>query len=996
MMPCSSKSVLPKKNGLRSSAAPPVKRIKREIVEDEDWKDLYDGEKDDGDDSGSTEAEKVESDDEYIPEEFKPEIKLEIPFFDKPANNRRTSKRISSSRKQTSSRRYSPSPCESQKPTPPRKRSEIKLEIRESVDREPSEDLTDVDINNLPIDAFLLVNRHQLPDGSPHEATIIDANYKYSESDRMFGGALIKLNEAARERSKVDPDRIHTVYYVHYEGMDRRMDEWIDTFDIAKVLRLKRRHTVPTVVSPPAAVVSQKSRSLSSAPGSAGILDTRHSRRKVTFQRNKDAGIVNAKCEKTHAENTAIKNIETIQLGESLLRCWYFSPYPHEFVNGDTRQLFICETCLMYFPHADLYSLHLATCINKTPPGAVIYSTDSFKVYEVIGAEHAFYCESLCLLSKLFLDHKTLYYNVSTFYFYVLCEVDEDGSHHLVGHFSKENFSLNNLACILVLPSHQRKGYGKFLIQLSYVLSIREGYTGTPEKPLSDLGKISYRGYWFWLIINVIIEHNIVEDMVISDVAELSGIAEEDVLITFEPEHMIKQIKGEIFLTINPETLEAAMTNPLYRVPAILIEPECIKFTRRYTVRRGSESSACESDDSIIMECIENGVDKISKLADKYNTCDNIEKLVEEDLEADGLLNFDKLNLTNNSQNRKALDDLATSLNIPHDGFYDPLESFNPNDAQFQFKLPQRHENALKICEELGINFAKVRRVRIDFPDHYETDSSDDDNEGYDFDKDLPPGTVLTVDPVSKQFVRIPKSELPKRLRKKKSDAPSPVLIIKNGVLKMPENPEDLIDPRKRRILARRRSPSAVPSEKFATPPTPSEADEECDPNGYGSEAETSTLPASVKSAIEAGSDGDSDVKVVGDKLPAVVNMDEIFHSVIHGLNVDTVVVVPEPVTAECDPSGSEAEDVTQNSADDDKPEAEPEAIKQIKADSPRPQRCTVKREAPNYSYALSDDSQGSAPEDDDEDDDDDGSLYEDEEDDDDSDDDLIIEESTE
>ena len=37
------------------------------------------------------------------------------------------------------------------------------------------------------------------------------------------------------------------------------------------------------------------------------------------------------------------------------------------------------------------------------------------------------YCQSLCLLSKLFLDHKTLYYDVDPFLFYVLTEKDSDG-----------------------------------------------------------------------------------------------------------------------------------------------------------------------------------------------------------------------------------------------------------------------------------------------------------------------------------------------------------------------------------------------------------------------------------------------------------------------------------------------------------------------------------------------------------------------------------------
>lgn len=52
------------------------------------------------------------------------------------------------------------------------------------------------------------------------------------------------------------------------------------------------------------------------------------------------------------------------------------------------------------------------------------------------GREHKIYCQNLCLLAKLFLDHKTLYFDVEPFLFYILCEVDKHGA-HLVGYFSK-------------------------------------------------------------------------------------------------------------------------------------------------------------------------------------------------------------------------------------------------------------------------------------------------------------------------------------------------------------------------------------------------------------------------------------------------------------------------------------------------------------------------------------------------------------------------------
>ncbi|CAB4489273.1 unnamed protein product [Rhizophagus irregularis] len=228
-----------------------------------------------------------------------------------------------------------------------------------------------------------------------------------------------------------------------------------------------------------------------------------------------------------------VKNIKEIQIGEDLIEPWYFSPYPEEF--KDAPIVYICEFCLSYYMSEFQFKRHKTKCNLFHPPGNQIYKdeVENLAVFEIDGERQQTYCKNLCLLSKLFLDHKLLVYDTLPFLFYILCCYNDIG-YCIIGYFSKEKYNMNNnLACILTLPQHQRKGYGRFLIAFSYTISKMQDKVGAPEEPLSDLGLLTYQQYWIEAITELLLKANEAnEEISIDDIAYQTGIAQKDVQYT--------------------------------------------------------------------------------------------------------------------------------------------------------------------------------------------------------------------------------------------------------------------------------------------------------------------------------------------------------------------------------------------------------------------------------------------------------------------------------
>ncbi|KAH8819732.1 acyl-CoA N-acyltransferase [Xylogone sp. PMI_703] len=214
------------------------------------------------------------------------------------------------------------------------------------------------------------------------------------------------------------------------------------------------------------------------------------------------------------------RNIDMIVFGDIAFRSWYPSWYPKEIIGeqaliGESKgivvdRLNICPKCFAYSKEMVMWLQHVKCCerSGREVPGNLIYTHPAGKgkgikpvwsVWEVDGEVDTLFCQRLSLFAKLFLDNKSVFFDVSGFNYFLLVHTNPvSGIQQIVGFFSKEKMSWdnNNLACILIFPPWQKKGLGSILMGVSYEISRREGIMGGPEKPISDLGKKGYKRYW--------------------------------------------------------------------------------------------------------------------------------------------------------------------------------------------------------------------------------------------------------------------------------------------------------------------------------------------------------------------------------------------------------------------------------------------------------------------------------------------------------------------
>ncbi|XP_029140071.1 histone acetyltransferase KAT6B isoform X3 [Protobothrops mucrosquamatus] len=212
-----------------------------------------------------------------------------------------------------------------------------------------------------------------------------------------------------------------------------------------------------------------------------------------------------------------------IEFGKYEIQTWYSSPYPHEYAR--LSKLFLCEFCLKYMKSKNILLRHAEKCGWFHPPANEIYRRKDLSVFE----------EKLCQQK----------YNVS---------------------------------CIMIMPQYQRQGFGRFLIDFSYLLSRREGQAGSPEKPLSDLGRVSYLAYWKSVIWGYLSCHH-EKQISIKAMSRATGMCPHDIITILQHHSMIDK-REEKFMVIRREKSISRYMEKLKGHPRVNeVDPESLRWS---------------------------------------------------------------------------------------------------------------------------------------------------------------------------------------------------------------------------------------------------------------------------------------------------------------------------------------------------------------------------------------------------------------------------------
>jgi hypothetical protein len=107
-------------------------------------------------------------------------------------------------------------------------------------------------------------------------------------------------------------------------------------------------------------------------------------------------------------------------------------------------------------------------------------------------------------------------------------------------------------------------------------LSKREGKIGTPERPLSDLGLLSYKSYWNRVLLEALSGKS--GEVSVSELSKKTNIRVEDILIALQSHSSVRFFKDQGYLNISDKGIRALQKSQRDGEDDLKIIPERLKW----------------------------------------------------------------------------------------------------------------------------------------------------------------------------------------------------------------------------------------------------------------------------------------------------------------------------------------------------------------------------------------------------------------------------------
>lgn len=219
----------------------------------------------------------------------------------------------------------------------------------------------------------------------------------------------------------------------------------------------------------------------------------------------------------------------------------------------------ICSKCLTVVPDLKSLGSHYAECSALSEYDPIYEEAGSAKIAR-LGSDGK--KRRLSLLGLMFIRHKTVYFDVSEYDFFIIYNEE------IMGYFSRPRGGNYSLCCLMVFPCFMRLGLGSLLIDFSYLRwstqpeMERENESGydkpAPERPFSKKAIFCFRKYWKYRVIGA---------RSIREVAERYNLPVNDVILGLELNGFnLKEWRLEKPVTVEkPRLLRLSGIAPVYK-----------------------------------------------------------------------------------------------------------------------------------------------------------------------------------------------------------------------------------------------------------------------------------------------------------------------------------------------------------------------------------------------------------------------------------------------